>query len=221
MNWTGLCQLARFPSALSTLWKGIEQWLVSWASDNHSEIPTTSWKWDFTVTQPCSLNTDKHSSLLNKHATASQWSSVEHSGFYQTNGKSTKWKELQFILSKKGHLSYQRKYRKYLTCLLAFLMITNLITQKASAHSQLHFNHLKLTFGFSMLGNTTAMFILNQQKPTWLNTPVTDLMKPNNYLVFSSIYCSVITIVHLKKKKTEYTCRVTNCFILERDTKLS
>lgn len=47
-------------------------------------------------------------------------------------------------------------------------------------------------------------------------------MKPNNYLVFSSslLYCFAITIVHLKKK-TDYTCSVTNCVILERNTKLS
>lgn len=40
---------------------------------------------------------------------------------------------------------------------------------KASSHSQEHYKHLKLTFEFSMLGNTTAMFILTQQTPTWLN----------------------------------------------------
>lgn len=55
-------------------------------------------------------------------------------------------------------------YSTYLTCLLAFLEITNLITQKPSSHSQQHFKHLKLAFGFIMLGNTTAM-----SDPTWLN----------------------------------------------------
>lgn len=61
-------------------------------------------------------------------------------------------------------------YSTYLTCILAFLEITNLITQKPSSRSQQHFKHLKLAFGFVMLGNTTAMSTLTQQRPTWLNT---------------------------------------------------
>lgn len=37
------------------------------------EIVTALWKWDFTVTQAL-FSEHSHSSLLNKHATASQWS---------------------------------------------------------------------------------------------------------------------------------------------------
>jgi len=74
------------------------------------------------------------------HHSEVQWSVQVR--FCLTNGKITKWKELQYILSKKGHLSYQKKYRKYLT-LLAFLTITNPITQKASSHT---FQSLKVDF---------------------------------------------------------------------------